>query len=203
MIEGQRPGRSHCQRFPYARCRDFKTGTGTLADAESRGDQRGRREPVPVLKLPVAHQVELTLERLDLRSAMMNLVGHHDLALRFASGQAMGTNGLSGRKSSADVQTMDIIRLMGSQPIRNGLRNMVDFAREWPAFGSTTHTDVYITAPESTLGQWIPACAGMTPPNHGVTRHNTCQHPFTSEGLRRLGILRHRSGANRGPENGM
>jgi hypothetical protein len=50
---------------------------------------------------------------------MMNLMGHHDLALRFASGQAMGTNGLSGPRSPADVQTMDIIRL--TRPLRDGL----------------------------------------------------------------------------------
>jgi hypothetical protein len=41
-------------------------------------------------------------------------MGHHDLARRFASGQVMRTNGLSGRKSSADLQTMDIIRFMVS-----------------------------------------------------------------------------------------
>ncbi len=51
-------------------------------------------------------------ERLDFQSAITNVMGHHDLALRFASGQAMETNGLSGRKSSPDVQTMDMIRLM-------------------------------------------------------------------------------------------
>ncbi len=51
--------------------------------------------------IPRPHQVELTLERLDLRSAIMNLMVRHDLAHRFASGQAMGTNGPSGRKSSS------------------------------------------------------------------------------------------------------
>ncbi len=49
--------------------------------------------------IPRPHQAELTLEWLDLRSAMMNLMVHHDLALRFASGQAMGTIGPLGRKS--------------------------------------------------------------------------------------------------------
>jgi hypothetical protein len=84
--------------------------------------------------IPRPHQVEFNLERLDLWSAMMNLIGHHDLALRFASGQAMGTNGLSGRKSFADVQTMEIIRLM--RPLQDGR-----FPKGiWPAFGSTTHT---------------------------------------------------------------
>ena len=57
---------------------------------------------------------QFTLERIDLRSAIANSMMHHDLARRFASGQAMRTNGPSGRKSSADAQTMDIIRLMVS-----------------------------------------------------------------------------------------
>jgi hypothetical protein len=42
------------------------------------------------------------------------MMGHHDLALRFASGQAMRTNSPSGQKSSADVQTPEIIRLVVS-----------------------------------------------------------------------------------------
>jgi hypothetical protein len=71
------------------------------------GEQRSRREPGPVLKLPVAHQVELTLELLDLWSAIRNLMGRHNLALRFASGQAMGTDGLSGRKFSSGMLTME------------------------------------------------------------------------------------------------
>ena len=40
----------------------------------------------------------------------MNLKGHHDLALRFASDQAMGTNGLSGRKSSPEMLLSFILR---------------------------------------------------------------------------------------------
>jgi hypothetical protein len=122
----------------------FTTGTGTLAVSEFEREQRVRREPVPVLKPTVAHQVELTLERLDLWSAIMNLMGHHDLALRFASGQAMGTNGLSGRRSSADMLTADHGHHPSPcpQPIWIGLFRMVDLAREWPTFGPTTHTDV-------------------------------------------------------------
>ncbi len=67
-------------------------------------------------------------EPLELRSAMMNLMGHHDLAIRFASGQAMGTNGLSGRQSSADVQIMHIISLM--RPLPDG-RFRKGMARLW------------------------------------------------------------------------
>jgi hypothetical protein len=67
-------------------------------------------------------------ERLDLQSAITNVMGHHDLALRFASGQAMRTNGLSGRKSSPDVQTMDMIRLM--RPLQD-VRSRKGMARRW------------------------------------------------------------------------
>ena len=67
-------------------------------------------------------------ERLDLQSAITNVMGHHDLALRFASGQAMRTNGLSGRKSSPDVQTMDMIRLM--RPLQD-VRSRKGMARFW------------------------------------------------------------------------
>ncbi|MFN8708080.1 MAG: hypothetical protein ACK50J_15490 [Planctomyces sp.] len=104
--------------------------------------------------IPLAHQVELTLERLDLQSAITNLTGHDDLALRFASGQVMGTNGLSGRKSSADVQTMDIIR--------TGPRRMVNFATTWLAFGPPTHSSYMMTGRESSGSIWIPAWAGIT-----------------------------------------
>jgi hypothetical protein len=46
--------------------------------------------------IPRPHQVELIVERLDLWSVNMNLVGTPDLARRFASGQAMGTIGPFG-----------------------------------------------------------------------------------------------------------
>ena len=89
-----------------------KTGTVPLAVAEFAGKHLGFPVPVVVLELPVAHQVELTLERLDFRSAITNLIGHNNLARRCASGQAFRTNGPSGRKSSGDAQTLDIIRLI-------------------------------------------------------------------------------------------
>jgi hypothetical protein len=77
--------------------------------------------------IPRRHQVELTLERLDLRSVIIyEFGGTPDLARRFASGQAMGTNGPFGPETIC-------------------LRGIVDFARAWLALGPPKHTDESIS----------------------------------------------------------
>ncbi len=90
------------------------------------------------------HQVDLTRERLNLRSVVTNLMGR-----------------LTWPSASLQARLWERLARWAECPC---LRRMVDFVRAWLAFATNNTTYVCMHLRGSTLSYWIPAGTGMTPP---------------------------------------